>query len=204
MSKGRLAASGDFHEIRALMDDRPLRLRVRTDAARALGGALLGAGVVVGVRLEDDGSLLVDTQDARRLGARAAPSSPGRESARLLEVRAARQRPRRRLPLPRRAMTATRSHATATARDARDAPAALHDRAPHAADAAPAARRRLARRDRAPPRRADGARRRPAQRDRRDRRAATGSPSPSRSASSGSRPRASAISSTTACSSTSG
>ena len=79
MSKGRLAASGDFHEIRALMDDRPLRLRVRTDAARALGGALLGAGVVVGIRLEDDGSLLLDTQDARRL-AHELPVSPGRRA----------------------------------------------------------------------------------------------------------------------------
>jgi ABC-2 type transport system ATP-binding protein len=86
MSKGRLAASGDFHEIRALMDDRPLRLRVRTDAARTLGGALLGAGVVVGIRLEDDGSLLVDTQDARRL-AHELPVIARAESARLLEVR---------------------------------------------------------------------------------------------------------------------
>ena len=55
MSKGRLAASGDFHEIRALMDDRPLRLRVRTDAAQRLGGVLVSAGVVVGVRVEEDG-----------------------------------------------------------------------------------------------------------------------------------------------------
>ena len=34
------------------MDDRPLRLRVRTDAAQRLGGVLLSAGVVVGVRIE--------------------------------------------------------------------------------------------------------------------------------------------------------
>jgi ABC-2 type transport system ATP-binding protein len=86
LSKGRLAASGDFHEIRALMDDRPLRLRVRTDAARALGGALLGAGVVVGIRLEDDGSLLLDTQDARRL-AHELPVLARAENARLLEIR---------------------------------------------------------------------------------------------------------------------
>ena len=30
MSQGRLAAAGDFHELRAMMDDRPLRVRVRT------------------------------------------------------------------------------------------------------------------------------------------------------------------------------
>ena len=86
MSKGRLAAAGDFHEIRALMDDRPLRLRVRTDSARALGGALLAAGVVLGVRLEDDGALVLDTQDARRL-AHELPPLARAEGARLLEVR---------------------------------------------------------------------------------------------------------------------
>jgi ABC-2 type transport system ATP-binding protein len=86
MTKGRLAASGDFREIRALMDDRPLRLRVRTDAAPALGGALLGVGVVVGVRIEADGELLVDTRDARRL-AHELPRIARAEGARLLEIR---------------------------------------------------------------------------------------------------------------------
>ena len=43
MSQGRLAAAGDFHELRALMDDRPLRVRVRTDrAARARRRAARG------------------------------------------------------------------------------------------------------------------------------------------------------------------
>ena len=86
MSKGRLAASGDFHEIRALMDDRPLRLRVRTDAAQRLGGVLVAAVVVVGVRVEEDGGLLVDTQDARRL-AHELPRLARAEGARLYEIR---------------------------------------------------------------------------------------------------------------------
>jgi ABC-2 type transport system ATP-binding protein len=86
MSKGRLAASGDFHEIRTLMDDRPLRLRVRTDAPQRLGGVLVAAGVVVGVRVEDDGVLLVDAGDARRL-ARELPRLAVAEGARLYEVR---------------------------------------------------------------------------------------------------------------------
>jgi ABC-2 type transport system ATP-binding protein len=86
MSKGRLAASGDFHEIRALMDDRPLRMRVRTDAAQRLGGVLVSAGVVVGVRVEDDGALLLDTQDARRL-AHELPRLARAEGARLYEIR---------------------------------------------------------------------------------------------------------------------
>jgi ABC-2 type transport system ATP-binding protein len=86
MTKGRLAASGDFREIRALMDDRPLRLRVRTDSAAALGGALLRSGVCVGVRLEADGELLVDTRDARRL-AHELPPIARAEGARLYEIR---------------------------------------------------------------------------------------------------------------------
>jgi ABC-2 type transport system ATP-binding protein len=86
MSKGRLAASGDFREIRALMDDRPLRLRVRTDAPERLGGALVSAGIVVGVRVEDDGVLLVDAGDARRL-AHELPQLARAERVRLYEVR---------------------------------------------------------------------------------------------------------------------
>ena len=56
MSQGRLAAAGDFRELRALMDDRPMRVRVRTDRPRELAGALLAAGTVVGVRLDGDES----------------------------------------------------------------------------------------------------------------------------------------------------
>ncbi len=54
MSQGRLAAAGDFHELRALMDDRPMRVRVRSNRPRELAGALLEAGTVVGVRLDGE------------------------------------------------------------------------------------------------------------------------------------------------------
>ncbi|MGH3027589.1 MAG: ABC transporter ATP-binding protein, partial [Gaiellaceae bacterium] len=54
MSQGRLAAAGDFRELRALMDDRPLRVRVRTDRPRDVAGALLEGGTVVGARLDGD------------------------------------------------------------------------------------------------------------------------------------------------------
>ena len=82
-----IGAAGDFHELRALMDDRPLRIRVRTDRPRELAGALLGSGVVVGVRLEDHEVLELDTTDARALTHALAPTA--REiDARLLEVRA--------------------------------------------------------------------------------------------------------------------
>jgi ABC-2 type transport system ATP-binding protein len=85
MSQGRLAAAGDFRELRALMDDRPLRIRVRTDRPRVLAGALLEAGTAVGVRLEGDEALEIDTADARALARALAPVARDRH-ARLLEV----------------------------------------------------------------------------------------------------------------------
>jgi ABC-2 type transport system ATP-binding protein len=89
MSQGRLAAAGDFHELRALMDDRPMRIRVRTDRPRELGSALLASGAAVGVRLEldgDDGALELDTTDARALARALAPVARDQD-ARLFEVR---------------------------------------------------------------------------------------------------------------------
>ena len=86
MSQGRLAAAGDFHELRALMDDRPMRVRIRTDRPRELAGALLEAGRVVGTRLHGDDVLELDTSDARALTHALAPVARDR-GARLLEVR---------------------------------------------------------------------------------------------------------------------
>jgi ABC-2 type transport system ATP-binding protein len=86
MSQGRLAAAGDFHDLRALMDDRPLRVRVRTDRPRELAAALVQAGIAVGMRLDGDGVLELDTPDAKALARALAPTA--RElDARLLEVR---------------------------------------------------------------------------------------------------------------------
>ena len=87
ISQGRLSAAGDFHELRALMDDRPLRIRVRTDRPRDLAGALLGSGVLVGVRLGSEDVLELDTTDARALTHALAPTARAID-ARLLEVRA--------------------------------------------------------------------------------------------------------------------
>ena len=85
MSQGRLAAAGDFRELRALMDDRPMRIRVRTDRPRELAGALLEAGTAVGVRLDGDQLLELDTTDARAL-AHALPPVARDRGARLFEV----------------------------------------------------------------------------------------------------------------------
>jgi ABC-2 type transport system ATP-binding protein len=86
MSQGRLAAAGDFRELRALMDDRPLRVRVLTDRPRELAGALLEGGTVVGARLDGDQTLELDTNDARGLARALAPVARDR-GASLLEVR---------------------------------------------------------------------------------------------------------------------
>jgi ABC-2 type transport system ATP-binding protein len=85
MSQGRLAAAGDFRELRALMDDRPMRVRVRTDRPRELAGALLEGGTAVGVRLDGDQVLELDTRDARALAHALAPVARERQ-ARLYEV----------------------------------------------------------------------------------------------------------------------
>ncbi len=86
IAQGRLAAEGDFHAIRELMDDRPHRLRVRTDRPRELAGALLAGGVVMGVRLEGADQVALDTTDI--VGFRAALAPTARDvGARLHELR---------------------------------------------------------------------------------------------------------------------
>ncbi len=61
LAQGRLAASGDFRDIRDLMDERPHRLRLRASDARRLAAALMAGGTVVGTHLESEESVLVDT-----------------------------------------------------------------------------------------------------------------------------------------------
>jgi ABC-2 type transport system ATP-binding protein len=86
MSQGRLAATGDFRELRALMDDRPLRVRVRTDRPRELAAALVQSGNAVGMRLDGDDVLELDTPDAKALAHAIAPTARDLD-ARLLEVK---------------------------------------------------------------------------------------------------------------------
>jgi ABC-2 type transport system ATP-binding protein len=60
---GKLAAEGDFHSIRALMDDRPRRVRVTCSDARALAQALVALPGTRSVQVEDGGtsSLVAET-----------------------------------------------------------------------------------------------------------------------------------------------
>ncbi|MEP6468310.1 MAG: ABC transporter ATP-binding protein, partial [Chloroflexota bacterium] len=59
---GRLAASGDFREIRRLMTDRPHTFTIRSSDNRALAAALMDQPMIAGVAL-DDGLLTVRTAD---------------------------------------------------------------------------------------------------------------------------------------------
>jgi ABC-2 type transport system ATP-binding protein len=61
IAQGRLAAEGDYHEIRALLDDRPRRIRLRSDRPRELTAALLAEGLCVGARLGADGEVTLET-----------------------------------------------------------------------------------------------------------------------------------------------
>lgn len=85
LAKGRLAASGDFRDIRDLMDERPHRLRLRASDARRLAAALMAGGTVVGTHLESAESVLVDTT---LVGAfrRAVAQAAAAEGVRLLEI----------------------------------------------------------------------------------------------------------------------
>ncbi|HEY8179823.1 MAG TPA: ABC transporter ATP-binding protein [Candidatus Limnocylindria bacterium] len=59
---GRLAASGDFREIRRLMTDRPHTFTVRSSDDRSLAAALMNEPSTAGVAL-DDGLITVRTND---------------------------------------------------------------------------------------------------------------------------------------------
>ena len=85
IAQGRLAAEGDFHAIRDLMDDRPHRLRVGTDSPRSLAAGLLSADAVTGAWVQGAESLVVDTVDVAAF--RTAVAVVARDAgARLTEV----------------------------------------------------------------------------------------------------------------------
>jgi ABC-2 type transport system ATP-binding protein len=67
IAQGRLAATGDYRDLRNLMDDRPHRIRVAADEARVLAAALVERDLVNGVSIASD-SLTVDTNDVDRFG----------------------------------------------------------------------------------------------------------------------------------------
>ncbi|MFW2381274.1 MAG: ABC transporter ATP-binding protein [Acidimicrobiales bacterium] len=65
IARGRLAAQGDFHAIRQLMNDQPLRFRLVCSEARKVAAALVGGDLAAGVQLHGD-SIELTTHDAPR------------------------------------------------------------------------------------------------------------------------------------------
>ncbi len=72
IAQGRLAATGDYRELRELMDDRPHRIRIAVDRPRQFAAALVESGTAVGVSVGRD-SIVVDTRDVDRFGREVAP-----------------------------------------------------------------------------------------------------------------------------------
>lgn len=67
MISGKLAASGDFHAIRAKLDERPYKVRVVGDDARTLAAALVHLDAVDSVSIDPDGALIVMSRNVRTL-----------------------------------------------------------------------------------------------------------------------------------------
>jgi ABC-2 type transport system ATP-binding protein len=64
---GKLAASGDFHAIRAALDDRPYHVRVISDSPRDLAAALVKLESVDAVNIDPDGAIVVLSRNVRDL-----------------------------------------------------------------------------------------------------------------------------------------
>ncbi len=84
IAQGRLIASGDYHDLRGLMDDRPLRIRIGTSDPRRLATALVDQGLVTALSI-DATHVVADTNDADAFGRRLAPLAQDR-GVRLTEV----------------------------------------------------------------------------------------------------------------------
>ncbi len=67
MISGKLAAAGDFHAIRAKLDERPYRMRIVCSSPRALAAALVHMDEVESVTIDPDGALVVLSRNVTAL-----------------------------------------------------------------------------------------------------------------------------------------
>lgn len=67
IAQGRLIATGDYRDLRELMDDRAHRIRVGVSDPRRLAAALVERGLVSGVSM-DAHNVMVDTRDVDAFG----------------------------------------------------------------------------------------------------------------------------------------
>ena len=66
LAQARLAAEGDFREIRELMDDRPHSISVSTNDPRGLANALVSADAVSNISFPKPGTVLCQTENVGR------------------------------------------------------------------------------------------------------------------------------------------
>ena len=85
IAQGRLAAQGDFHEIRAMMDHRPHRMKIRTSKPREVAGSLLSSGIADGVQVNDAKTVSAETQNVAAFRTSVAQIA-AHHDARLFEV----------------------------------------------------------------------------------------------------------------------
>ncbi|WP_083915050.1 ABC transporter ATP-binding protein [Ilumatobacter nonamiensis] len=72
VAQGRLVASGDYRDLRELMDDRPHRIRLGASDPRRLSTELVRLGLVNSLTIAD-GKAVVETDDVDTLGRQLAP-----------------------------------------------------------------------------------------------------------------------------------
>ncbi len=66
MARGRIAAVGTLTQIRDLLDDQPLSVRLECDQPRRLAAALIALSDVVAVEFGEDGALVVRARNPRK------------------------------------------------------------------------------------------------------------------------------------------
>ena len=85
MVSGKLAASGDFHAIRASLDERPYKVRIVASDPRSMAAALVQTDAVDSVTIDPDGALVVLSRNVSALQ-RSVPRLAQEQWIRLLRV----------------------------------------------------------------------------------------------------------------------
>ena len=85
MVSGKLAASGDFHAIRARLDERPYKVRIVASDPRSMAAALVQTDAVDSVTIDPDGALVVLSRNVSALQ-RSVPRLAQEQGIRLLRV----------------------------------------------------------------------------------------------------------------------
>lgn len=85
MVSGKLAAAGDFHAIRAKLDERPYKVRIVSSDSRSMAAALVRLDAVDSVSIDADGSLVVLSRNVHDLQ-RSVPRLAKEQCIRLLRV----------------------------------------------------------------------------------------------------------------------